>query len=146
MRLEARGELLSPPSDVWRLVGEPYHLPDWWPGYQGIQPDRRGLAEGARWSVNRGATGSGTSNLLTRPGGGGTIVLTRVVEGSFLAWHDVELRVDCAVALEPAAQRRTTATVSVEGPWARITLEGLRPVPREALRRLHDLCQTAAEL
>ena len=40
----------------------------------------------------------------------------------------------------------STATASVEGPWARITLEGLRPVPREALRRLHDLCQTAAEL
>ena len=114
--------------------------------YQGVQVDRRGLAEGARWSVNRGPTGSGTSNLFTRPGGGGTIVLTRVVEGSFLAWHDVELRVDCAVALEPAAQRRTEATVSVEGSWARITFEGLRLVPRHALRRLHDLCQTAAEL
>jgi len=146
MRIEARGELLSPPADVWRLVGEPYHLPDWWPGYQGVQVDRKGFAEGARWRVNRGATGSATSNLLTRPGGDGTIVLTRIVEGSFLAWHDVELRVDCAVALEPAAQRRTTATASIEGSWARITFEGLRPVPRDALRRLYDLCQTAAEL
>lgn len=146
MRIEARGELLSPPADVWRLLGEPYQLPDWWPGYQGVEPDRRGLAEGARWSVNRGATGSGTSNLPTRPGGGGTIVLTRVVEASFLAWHDVELRVECAVALEPGARRRTTATASIEGSWARVTFEWLRPVPRDALRRLHDLCQTAAEL
>lgn len=146
MRLEARGELLSPPADVWKLVGEPYHLPDWWPGYRGVQVDRRGLAEGARWSVNRGPTGSGMSNLLSRPESGGTIVLTRVVDGAFLGWHDVELHVDCAVVLEPAALRRTAATVSVAGSWARITFEGLRPVPRHALRRLHDLCQTAAEL
>lgn len=146
MRLEASGELLSPPADVWRLVGEPYHLPDWWPGYQGVEVDRRGLVEGARWSVNRGATGSGTSNLLGRPGGSGTIVLTRVVEGGLLAWHDVDLHVDCAVLLEPAAQRRTNATVRVDGSWARITFEGLRPVPRLAVRRLHDLCQTAATI
>lgn len=144
--MRAAAVLLAPPHDVWKLVGEPYHLSDWWPGYRGIQPDRRGLAEGARWRISRGPTGSGTSNLLRRPAGEGVIVLTRVVEGSLLAWHDVELRVDCRIALEPAADRRTRAEATIEGSWLRISAEGLRSVPRHAVRRLYDLCQTAAEL
>ena len=72
MRISATGVLLSPVEDAWRLVGEPFHLPDWWPRY--------------------------------------------------------------------------TATVAVEGRWSRITFEGLRPVPREAVSRLRALCQTAADL
>jgi uncharacterized protein YndB with AHSA1/START domain len=134
VRLEASAELLSPPEDVWKLVSEPYHLSDWWPGYRGIQLDRLAFAEGARWRVNRG------------PGGEGILVVRRIVEGSLFAWHDVELGVDCAVVLEPAGGRRTSARASIDGPWLRITLEGLRSVPRQAVRRLHDLCQTAAEL
>ena len=50
--IEATGELLSDRRDVWALVAEPYHLPDWWPAYTGVKPDRRGLAEGARWEVD----------------------------------------------------------------------------------------------
>ncbi len=146
MRIEASGELLSSPADVWKLVGEPYHLSDWWPGYRGIQLDRRGFAEGARWRVSRGATRSGTSNLIRRPGGDGTLVVTRIVDEAVFAWHDVELRVDCAVTIEPAAGRLTLARATLDGSWSRITFEGLRSVPRQALRRLHDLCQTAAEL
>lgn len=138
--------LIAPPEDAWALVGEPYHLPDWWPGYRGVQPDRRGLAEGARWTVHRGPTGSGTSNLLRRADGWGTLVITKVVPGSVLAWHDVHLRVDCRVELEPAAERRTLARVAIEGSWTRLSFEGLRSVPRQACRRLHDLCQTAARL
>ena len=38
MRVEASGVLLAPVEDVWRLLGEPYHLPDWWPGYRGVEP------------------------------------------------------------------------------------------------------------
>ncbi len=42
--IEATGELRAPVSNVWALVSEPYHLPNWWPVYQGVEPDRRGLA------------------------------------------------------------------------------------------------------
>jgi hypothetical protein len=143
MRLEAVGILLSPPDDAWKLVGEPYHLSDWWPGYRGIEPDRRGLVEGARWTVSRGPTGAGTSNLLRRPAGEGIVVIKRVPAGSALAWHDVDLEVDCTVTLEPAAERRTRVQVAIEGSWMRITAEGLRSVPKQAIRRLHDLCQTS---
>jgi hypothetical protein len=34
----------------------------------------------------------------------------------------------------------------LEGSWRRITAKGLRSVPQQAIHRLHDLCQTAAEL
>jgi len=146
MRIEATATLLAPPEDVWRLVSEPYHLPDWWPGYRGIEPDRRGLAEGARWRVVRGSTGAATSNLLRRPGGDGVLVITRVIERSLLAWHDLQIDVESCLTLEPTSGRRTAATASVEGSWLRVTFEGLRPVPREAVSRLHALCQTAAEL
>jgi uncharacterized protein YndB with AHSA1/START domain len=146
MTVQAHRLLLAPPEDVWALLSEPYHLPDWWPGYLGVQPDRRGLAEGARWTVNRGTTRAATSNLIRRPGGEGTLVITRVVERGLLAWHDVDLRVDASVAIEPAAGRQTEATVSLTGSWARLTLEGLRSVPRQAVLRLFDLCQTAAGL
>lgn len=145
MRIEARGELLAPPQDVWRLVAEPYHLPDWWPGYAGIEPDRRGLAEGARWRIVRGSTRAATSNLLRRAGGTTTLVIERVVEGSFLAWRDAGFALDAEVALAPAGGRRTEVRVAIEASLLRIVAEGLRSVPAQAVRRLYELCQTAAE-
>ena len=48
-----------------------------------------------------------------------------------------------AQSLEASAADRTTATLSVSGPW----LIGLgRSYPHRALARLHALVQTAAEL
>ncbi|HXV56545.1 MAG TPA: hypothetical protein VD704_01635 [Gaiellaceae bacterium] len=140
--VEATGELLSERRDVWALVAEPYHLPDWWPAYTGVKPDRRGLAENARWEVVRGTA----PGLLRRPGGQGLIVLTRVVEGWELRWHDVKQGIDAGVALDNAGTGRTRATVTVSGPWARLVLEGARNLPERALVRLRNLCQTAASL
>jgi hypothetical protein len=140
--VEATGELLSERRDVWALVAEPYHLPDWWPAYTGVQPDRRGLAENARWQVVR----SKAPGLLRRPGGEGLIVLTRVVEGWELRWHDVKQGIDAGLTLDNAGTGRTRATVTVAGPWARLVLEGARNLPERALVRLRNLCQTAASL
>ena len=54
MRLiEATGELQADRGDVWALVAEPYHLPDWWPALHRRQADRTGSAENARWQVVR---------------------------------------------------------------------------------------------
>jgi hypothetical protein len=140
--IDAEGILLAPREDVWALVAEPYHLPDWWPGYRGVEPDRRGLAVNARWEVQRSAA----PGFLRRPGGSGLIVLTRVVEGWELRWHDVQQRLDCGVALDNAGNGRTRAVVGVDGAWLRLALEGARSLPRQALGRLQALCQTAAEL
>jgi uncharacterized protein YndB with AHSA1/START domain len=30
-------ELTAPPEDVWRLVGDPYHLPRWWPRVERVE-------------------------------------------------------------------------------------------------------------
>lgn len=146
MRVEASGVLLAPVEDVWRLLGEPYHLPDWWPGYGGVEPDRRGVAEGARWRIVRGGSTAGTAGLLRRPGGEGVIVIEQVVPGRLLAWRDLAQGVAARVTIEPAAQRRTQVTVAIEASWWRVSAEGLRGLPRQAVARLHDLCQTAAEL
>jgi uncharacterized protein YndB with AHSA1/START domain len=146
MKVEASGVLMALPEDVWKLLAEPYHLPDWFPGYQGVEPDRRGLAEGARWRIVRGSTRAATSDLLRRPGGQATLVITRVVEGSALAWHDAGQHLDVQVSIGPVAERRTEVTVAVEAPGWRVVLEGMGSAPRQAVRRLYDLCQTAAEL
>jgi uncharacterized protein YndB with AHSA1/START domain len=141
-RVSAERELLAPKADVWALVAEPYHLPDWWPGYTGVEPDRRGLSAGARWTVMRGRA----PGLLRRPGGQGTIVLAGVVPTVELRWLDVAQGIEARLELANAGPGRTRAVASVEGPWWRITVEGARRLPHEALSRLHDLCQTAAEL
>jgi hypothetical protein len=140
--VEATGELESERRDVWALVAEPFHLPDWWPGYTGVKPDRRGLAENARWEVVRGKA----PGFLRRPEGQGVIVLTRVVEGYELGWHDVRQGLDAGVKLDNAGTGRTRATTFVSGPWLRLVAEGARGLPDRALTRLRDLCQTAASL
>jgi len=142
VRIEAQRELLASRGDVWSLLAEPRHLSDWWPGYTTIRPDRRGLAEGARWEVVRG----GAPGLLRRPGGEGLIVLTAVETGLRFRWRDVQQAFVAEILLEPAASGHTRATLTVQAPWWRLVAEGLRSAPRQALARLHALCQTASSL
>ena len=123
-------------------MAEPYHLPDWWPAYTGVKPDRRGLAEGARWQVIRNTA----PGLLRRPEGEGLIVITRVLEGWELRWRDPKQNIEAGVVLDNAGTGRTRATTFVSGPWLRLVSEGARGLPERALTRLHDLCQTAASL
>lgn len=126
---------------MWKLLQEPFHLSDWWPGYTAIRPDRRGLQNGARWTVVR----SSTPGLLRRPGGEGVITITDVAEGSGFAWHDVQQHFDAHIAVAAAANG-SHATLVVEAPPWRLFAEGLRRLPDQALARLHALCQTAAGL
>jgi uncharacterized protein YndB with AHSA1/START domain len=140
--IEATGDLDSERREVWALVAEPYHLPDWWPAYTGIKPDRRGLAEGARWEVIRNTT----PGFLRRPEGEGLIVITKVVEAWELRWRDVNQRFEAGVLLDNAGTGHTRATTFVSGSQLRLASEGARGLPEAALTRLHDLCQTAATL
>jgi uncharacterized protein YndB with AHSA1/START domain len=133
--------LLASREDVWALVAEPYSLPDWWPAYTGVEPDRRGLAEGARWPVIR----SRTPGFLRRPRGNGLIVIRKVTPGAELAWHDVQQSLDAGLRLEDTG-RQTRATAWVDGSFWRLVSEGSRGLPQQALARLYELCQTAAGL
>ena len=142
MRIEAETELIATRPDAWALLAEPHHLSDWWPGYASVRPDRRGLAEGARWEVVRG----GDVGLLKRPGGEGLIVITAVEPERRLAWQDLQQAFAAEIRLDPAGEGNTRATLVIDASTWRAIAEGLRPLPRKALARLHALCQTAATL
>src|SRR5213078_297179 len=123
---EATRELLAPRADVWRFLSEPYNLADWWPGISGLQPDRRGLAPGARWQI----LGDNRPSLLRKPNMSGTLLVLSV---------DPYERLDVELTLAEAAPDRTTARLVVSGPF----LVGLkRSMPTKALTRLHGLVQT----
>ena len=142
VRVEAQTELIATRHDVWELLAEPRHLADWWPDYSTIRPDRRGLAEGARWEVVRGST----PGLLRRPRSEGMVVITKAEPERRLAWRDLQQGFEAEIRLEPAPEGHTRAMLVVEAPAWRIVAEGLRLTPRQALARLHALCQTAASL
>jgi uncharacterized protein YndB with AHSA1/START domain len=138
----ASRELLCPREDVWALIAEPFHLPDWWPAYSGVQPDRRGLAPGARWEIVRGRK----PGFLRRPRGRGLVLISEIVPGRVFRWHDVAQGLDAGISLQDAGPGKTLATAFVEGPVWRLLAEGARGLPRTAVDRLYDLCQTAASL
>jgi hypothetical protein len=143
-RVEASGTLLAPRADVWALLSEPHHMSDWWAGYRAVRPDRRGLAEGARWTVVRSLEAG--LGLFRKPESEGLIVLQAVEPFHVLAWHDVQQGFDARVEIDDAADGLATVYVSVDAPWLRLRGEGLRQLPETAVTRLHDLCQTAYAL
>jgi len=141
VRAEEARVLPVPREDVWALISEPYHLPDWWPGYTGVEPDRRGLEENARWTVVRAAR----PGLFRRPHGTGLVLIRRVSPGRELAWHDLRQKLDMGVQLEDEG-RGTRATAWVSGRFWRLYPEGAHSLPPKAVARLHDLCDTASGL
>jgi uncharacterized protein YndB with AHSA1/START domain len=136
--VRASRELLAPREDVWAFVSDPYNLPRWWPRLAGVVPDRRGFAPGARWAIQ----GESRPSLVRRPEAVGALVVTAVETPSRFAFHLTGDRIDVELALEEAAARRTLATLSLDGRWL-IGLSGA--LPRQALSRLHALCQTGAD-
>ena len=135
----AQRELLASREDVWSFLAEPHHLSDWWPGIGGVEPDRRGLAPGARWRVS----GTGRPTLLRSPEMSGTLLVLDVEPLERIAWQFTGERLDVELRLSAEAPDRTLVQLEITGPW----LVGLRrSLPRKALMRLHALVQTAAEL
>jgi hypothetical protein len=141
VRAEASLVLPALREDVWALVSEPFHFPDWWPGYTGVEPDRRGLEEKARWTVVRGSR----PGLVRKPRGTALILIRHVSRGEELAWHDLGQKLDMGLRLEDDG-RDTRATAWVSGPFWRLYAEGARSLPTKAVARLHDLCDTASGL
>jgi uncharacterized protein YndB with AHSA1/START domain len=138
-RASASRELLASRADVWKFIAEPHHFPDWWPGVAGVQPDRRGFAEGARWQVR----GVDRPTLFRRATSSGMLLVRAVHPLERFAWTLTGDHVDAELRLQQSEPERTTAVLEVEAPW----LYGFsRALPRRALTRLHSLCQTAAEL
>jgi uncharacterized protein YndB with AHSA1/START domain len=137
-RAIAERELLAPVEDVWLFIAEPHHLADWWPGIAAVEPDRRGFAPGARWTVR----GTGQASLLRRAHAEDTLVIREIAAPTRVAWQHVRQRLDVELTLEPTG-RTTLARLGVRSPWL---LGFARSLPREALARLHALLDTASRL
>jgi uncharacterized protein YndB with AHSA1/START domain len=138
-RVTAARELLASREDVWSFIAEPHHFADWWPGVAAVQPDRRGLAEGARWQIRTGDR----PTLFRRATSSGMLLVRAVRAPELFAWTLTGDHIDAELRLEARGGDRTVATLELEAPW----LLGLsRALPRRALTRLHALCQTAAGL
>jgi polyketide cyclase/dehydrase/lipid transport protein len=138
-RASASRELLASRDDVWAFIAEPRHFADWWPGIAAVQPDRRGLAEGARWQI----VTADRPTLLRRATSSGMLLVRGVRPPERFAWTLTGDHIDCELRLEPRDEERTLAVLELDAPW----LFGIsRSLPRRALTRLYALCQTAAEL
>jgi uncharacterized protein YndB with AHSA1/START domain len=137
-RYAADRVLLAPLDDVWSFLAEPYHLADWWPGISGVEPDRRGLAPGARWKV----IGPDRPTYFRRPQATGMLLVLDVVPKERIAFQLTGDRLDADLTLTALDERSTRASLVVDGPW----LIGLkRGFPKLALERLHALLRTGEE-
>jgi hypothetical protein len=137
-RVTASRELLASRDEVWQFIAEPRHFADWWPGIATVQPDRRGLAEGARWQILT----ADRPTLLRRSSSSGMLLVRAVRAPELFGWTLTGDHIDAELRLEAKADR-TVAVLELDAPW----LLGIsRALPRRALTRLHALCQTAAEL
>ena len=137
-RYAADRTLLAPIDDVWAFLAEPYNLADWWPGVSGVEPDRRGLAPGARWRV----ISPNTPSFLRRPQASGALLILDVVPMERIVFQLTGDRIEAELSLRAVDERRTEASLVVDGPF----LIGLRRrYPAQALDRLYDLVQTGDE-
>ena len=137
-RVQAARELLAPREDVWAFLAEPHHLADWWPGVAAVEPDRRGLAAGARWQIH----GTNRPSFFRSPNPTGMLLVLAAARPERIAFQLTGERLEAELRLEASTADRTIATLTVSGPW----LIGLgRSFPHRALNRLHALVQTAAE-
>jgi len=127
----ASRELLAPRPDVWAFIAAPFHLPDWWPGITGVEPDRRGFAPGARWKVI-----TTSKNIFIGRRSKETLLLVRAIDPwERFAWHVLQPKLDAEVSLQTIDAERTQVTVTVS-----------RGSAEHPLQRLYDLVQTAAAL
>lgn len=137
MRSVAERTLLAPVEDVWAVLAEPHRLPDWWPGMNAVEPDRRGLATGARWRVHGSSPG-----YLRRPLAADTLVLNRVERHRLVEFALVRDRLAVRLEFEAAPDSRTLARLTLTARW----LYGTRgSIAGTALSGLYALCQTGAE-
>ena len=135
-RYAADRVLLAPLDDVGAFVAEPFNLPDWFPGVAGVQPDRRGLAPGARWQV----LGPDRPSLLRKPDAAGMLIVLDVVPQRRIAFQLTGQRLDAELELEQMGEE-TRAALAVDAPFLTVS----RSFPHKALQRLYELCQTGVE-
>ena len=107
-----------------------------------MQPDRRGVAPGARWQIGeplsegRPIFGPG---MFRRPGAAGTLLILDVVRGRRLAFQLVNENITAEIELSQVDSDHTSVSLTVDASWGSVR----RSFAKDALRRLYDLVQTA---
>ena len=142
MRAEATRDLDASRADVWAFLTEPYHLSDWWPGITSVRPDRRGFAPGARWEVS----GPSAPTLFRKAYASGMLLVREVEPYLRASWYLTAERLTVEIQLQAIDEAHTRARLSIAGRWRPEAFGRPRALPRQALARLHALCQTAASL
>jgi hypothetical protein len=107
-----------------------------------VRPDQRGFAPGARWEL----IGGPQPTLFRRAYARTLAVVKRIEPYESVLWHLVDDRLDLEVRIRAVDESRTHVTVTIEGPWRPEILGSPRRRPKQAVARLHALCQTAASL
>ncbi|HSG12342.1 MAG TPA: SRPBCC family protein [Gaiellaceae bacterium] len=131
-------ELLAAPADVWAFLAEPHHLADWWPNVAFVRPDRLGATTGARWTVH-----TRESTWLRRADTEDTLLVHAAQVEQRFAFELVRAKLRADLTLTEVAPGRTRADLTVSGSL----LRGFtRSLPRDALARLYELVQTAADV
>jgi uncharacterized protein YndB with AHSA1/START domain len=138
-RYAARRTLLAPLDDVWTFLAEPYNLADWWPGVSGVEPDRRGLAPGARWKV----IGPDRPSYFRKPQMTGMLIVLDVVPMRRIAFQLTGDRIDAELELRAVEVNRTEVELVVDVPWL---IGARRSFPRRALDRLFSLVRTGEDV
>ena len=138
LQYAAERTILASLDDVWAFLSEPYNLADWWPGISGVEPDRRGLAPGARWKV----VGPTQPSLFRKPQMAGTLLVLEVVPRERLAFQLTGDRIDADLTLRALDESSTEATLVVDVPWL---IGARRSFPRRALEQLHGLLRTGEQ-
>jgi uncharacterized protein YndB with AHSA1/START domain len=118
--------------DVWKVLAEPYHLSDWWPGIVHVEPDVRGFAPGARWTVRlrKRHVLTGVREQQT------TLVVDEIEPYEHWAWHLATPKLDVEIRLRADEGATLVSCVT----------SGRRPVAEAALRRLAELCALVARM
>jgi uncharacterized protein YndB with AHSA1/START domain len=137
-RVAAKRILLASRADVWGFLSEPRNLADWWPGIADVRPDRRGLAEGARWEI----VGNYRPSMFRQAASSGMLQVLAVQPYERFAFNLTSDRIGADLQLRSVRDDRTEALLVIDGAF----IFGMsRSLARRALGRLYSLCQTAAE-
>src|SRR5438552_18461107 len=104
-RASASRELLASREDVWSFIAEPHHFADWWPGVAAVRPDRRGLAEGARWEVQS----PDRPTLFRRATASGMLLVRVVRPPGLFVWTPIGHQHDAQLRLETRGHHRPSA-------------------------------------
>jgi uncharacterized protein YndB with AHSA1/START domain len=124
----ASRELPASRAEVWAILAEPLHLPDWWPGLLAVEPDLRGFAPGARWR----ATVAGRNPFLGRRQVQTALLLRDVDPYERWTWHLAQGRLEVEVRLRAVGEHQTEVTVTTSR----------HRLARAAVERLHELVLT----